>query len=200
MYFFNKGPEEGDFLGEVEAYGVASRIYILGQPPGAAVRVVDIVEYDWSRFNLPALVQALSRGLSIGRIEAKPEVLLKFVKMPRGVDKAGFLREGLALVRRWLLAYGPLTPLLAWDGLADLVVDPGPRIYVRVRGLGSYYIPLELEPSQDESVVRGLGEDLTLGEYLLNRVSERTRTPITAYNPRAMPTDAEFRLRVTAQA
>jgi type IV secretory pathway ATPase VirB11/archaellum biosynthesis ATPase len=202
LYFYNKGPEAGDFLGEVEAYGVVSRVFMDGYPPGAVARVVDMLNYDWSRFNLPGLIQAMARGLTVARLEAKPRLLLKFIKMPRKADEGEFLREGLALVKRWVLAYGPITPLLAWDGLADLVIDPGPRIYIRVRGLGDAYTPVEVEASQDSSILRGIKgvESLSLNEYLLNRVSERTRTPITAYNPRAMTTDAEFRLRVTAHS
>ena len=199
LYFYNKGTESGDFLAEVEAYGITSRIYIEGNPPEAVIRIVDIIRGDWSSFNLPRLVEAMGRGLTMDRIDRKPGILFKFVKPPRGLDREEALREVHNLVRRWVLAYGPITPLLAWDELSDLVIDPGPRIYARLRIIDAY-IPVELEASQNESILKNVSEDLTLNEYLLNRVSERTRTPITAYNPRAMATDAEFRLRVTAHA
>ncbi|MGC9227726.1 ATPase, T2SS/T4P/T4SS family, partial [Caldivirga sp.] len=141
-----------------------------------------------------------SRGLTISRINSKPTLLLRFIKVRERIDRENALKEIHSLVKRWVLAYGPLTPLLAWGDLSDLVVDPGPRVYARVRGIGDGFIPVELEPSQSGEAAGGLGEDLDVNEYLLNRVSERTRTPITAYNPRAMATDHEFRLRVTAHA
>ena len=210
--------------------GVHTELLYLEQPEGVIFYMRDILNYPdlLECMDLGKVMGMLSKGLTWRRIEANPRILLKALPPVRGrIDVDALAREALAVARRFVLEYGVITPLLSWDDLQDLVVDQegpdgAPRIFIRARGFGDAYHPVVIEPNKcqagqgggrglklqlfgrrgeaSEGEERTVAQVITFNEYLLNRASERTRTPVTAFNPRAMATDMEFRLRVTMHA
>ena len=189
--------------------GVATELLYIEQPEGVKFYLRDILKYGkvLECLDVQRVIDWIGRGLTWGRLEANPKRLLGALPRVKGVEVGDLAREALGVVKRLLLEYGPITPLLMWDDLEDLVVDEAdpdgrPRIFIRARGFGDAYHQLVLFPDKCEvEEKRARNEDgLGFNEYLLNRASERTRTPVTAYNPTGMATDSEFRVRISMNA
>ena len=208
--------------------GVETEVLYLEQPEGVVFYLRDVLTYPQylECMNLAKVVEWFSKGLTWRRLEREPKRLLKAMPRVRGkIDLDVLAKEALKIARRFMLEYGVITPLLAWDDLQDLVIDEEtpeglPRVFVRVRGFGDAYHPVIIEPNKCQlieekgkgegekkrggfSLARLLGSQpsmdhvLSFNQFLLTRASERTRTPVTAFNPRAMATDIGLRLRVT---
>ena len=207
--------------------GVETEVLYLEQPEGVVFYLRDILSYPqyMECMNLAKIVEWFSKGLTWRRLEREPRRLLKTLPRASGkVDLELLAKEALKVAKRFILEYGVITPLLAWEDLQDLVIDEEtpeglPRIFIRARGFGDAYHPVIIEPNKCQLMEEGKKEGrkqggsfnlarlftsqpsmdnvLTFNQYLLNRASERTRTPVTAFNPRAMATDHELRLRVT---
>jgi type IV secretory pathway ATPase VirB11/archaellum biosynthesis ATPase len=204
-----------------EAFGVVTRVYALERPGGRfEFRLHDELHYpdvvacaDWGR-----LIRMLSQGVSIQRLTS-PGVILKAVprSLLRNADKGEVAVELGNVFLRWSQGFGVLEPILAGDIFSDVIVSsPGPdggvRVFVRGVGFGDSYHPLHLEPNQCPSQTVGQGflarlfghsepvEAPGFNEYLLDRASERTRTPVTSYSPAASATLSQLRLRVEMAA
>ena len=179
--------------------------------------------------NWDKLLGMLSQGMPLPKL-TRPKVILKAVphRLLRGLKRADVVEvaEELARVfKRWYLGFGVLDPLLRSEVFNDIVVDkPGDdgsaKIYVRGSQYGDSYHPLIIEPNQcpsrsDDEPKRGLfslfslfrqstttdSEQLpTFNEYILDRASELTRTPVTSYAPAGMATYTDLRLRITMLA
>ncbi|WP_188604120.1 ATPase, T2SS/T4P/T4SS family [Vulcanisaeta souniana] len=199
--------------------GVTTEILYIEQPEGARFYLHDVLNYPeyMECLDMPRIIEWLSSGLTWGRLEKNPRLILKALpRVPKGVDLSLLTSEAIAIARRFIMEYSVITPLLAWDELQDLVIDaPGvdgePMVFARVRGFGDAYHPVVIMPNkcQLENEGRkprlltsdvGGGEPVTFNAYIINKASERTRTPVTAFNPRGMATDGELRLRVTMHA
>jgi type IV secretory pathway ATPase VirB11/archaellum biosynthesis ATPase len=146
-------------------------------------------------------------------------------RLLKGVESPNALAEEVGKVfLRWHLGAGVLEPLLRSEMVNDVVVDPinpdgTPNVYLRVRGFGDAYHQVVIEPnecglatSQPEggnglvgklvSLLRlggtgseGEEEAFTFNQYIVNKYSELTRSPVTAYQPYAMSTYTKLRIR-----
>ncbi len=91
-----------------------------------------------------------------------------------------------ALWRRWIEAYGVLTPLLCYDKITD--------VYIMESSIQAEHCEYGL------CEVKLFNDDVTYREfvhYLIRRVAERARCPITTYMPMMSVTDRELHARFT---
>jgi type IV secretory pathway ATPase VirB11/archaellum biosynthesis ATPase len=149
-----------------------------------------------------------------------PKRLLKGVESPNALAE-----EVGKVFLRWYLGAGVLEPLLRSEMVNDVAVDPlnpdgTPNVYLRARGFGDAYHQVVIEPNecgltanQPEGGNGFLGrlaglfrlggagseggdeEVFTFNQYIVNKYSELTRSPVTAYQPYAMSTYAKLRIR-----
>jgi len=180
---------------------------------------------DWDR-----LLGMLSQGVPLQRLISPKVILKAVPRhLLRGIERADRNEVANELARvfmRWYLGFGVLDPLLRSEVFFnDIVVDkPGDdgsaKVYVRGSQYGDAYHPLIIEPNQcpsrsDDEPKRGLSsifsifrrptitdseQPPTFNEYILDRASELTRTPVTSYAPAGMATYSELRLRITMLA
>ncbi len=104
---------------------------------------------------------------------------------------------------RWFNYYGSFTPLLMLDCITDIYLR---QDYVRALhiNLGPTSVRLDF-PSQTVKSGRMFSRKIRLVEfsydkfirYIIRRVSERARSPITSYMPLLSTTDQEFKARFT---
>ncbi|GGP19724.1 hypothetical protein GCM10007981_04560 [Thermocladium modestius] len=196
--------------------GVVTELFYIEEPGRVTFYPKDMVRGELSCLDLARVLRDLSRGVPLPRVEAR---ILRYVRGGAREESREEVRlEAIAVARRFLHEYGVLTPLLEWEDLQDLAVDEAgeeglPRVFVRARGFGNAYHPVAVTPSKCEArgegrrwlpaslgldgVDWGGGRALSFNEWLLNRASERTGVPVTAFNPRGRATDASLRLRVS---
>jgi type IV secretory pathway ATPase VirB11/archaellum biosynthesis ATPase len=220
----------GEEVAILESFDIRTRLFALKTPGGFEFRMHDDLNYpdiiacaDWDK-----LLGMLSQGMPLPKL-TRPKTILKAVphRLLRGLKRAdrNEVAEELARVfKRWYLGFGVLDPLLRSEVFNDIVVDsPGPdgsaKVYVRGGHYGDAYHPLIIEPNQcpnrDDEPKRGLfslfsifkqstttdsEQPPTFNEYILDRSSELTRTPVTSYAPAGMATYTDLRLRITMLA
>jgi len=218
----------GEEVALLESFDIRTRLYALRTPGGFEFRMHDDLNYpdiiacaDWDK-----LLGMLSQGVPLQKL-TRPKIILKAVphRLLRGIKRADLteVADELAKVfKRWYLGFGVLDPLLRSEVFNDIVVDSpspdgGARVFVRGSQYGDAYHPLIIEPNQcpsrgDDEPRRGLfsifrqatttdsEQPPTFNEYILDRASELTRTPVTSYAPAGMATYSELRLRVTMLA
>ena len=206
----------------VESFGITTLVFAIPHTWGWRFVLHDELQYPdvIACADFRKLVDALASGLSLRRL-LEPRFILKALPggVLRGVDTKALADELGRVFQRWYLGMGVLEPLLRSELVNDVVVDPmnpdgTPNVHVRVRGFGDAYHQVVIEPNQctakpssdggflarlfrlggegDEGVGEGV---FSFNQYVVNKYSELTRSPVTAYQPHAMSTYAKLRVR-----
>ena len=178
---------------EVYFSGVRSLIEVRRVQDRYMMFIVDDVPPSLASFDPEYVLHLiLNRGLSIKKA-------LEVACKDLGVDADHEIVS--SVWTRWFTYYGSLTPLLLLDSVTD--------IYVRLDGVTALHVDLGLMdvkldfPSQTISIRRLFRRESKSIEfdinkfvrYIIRRVSERTRSPITSYMPLLSATDSEFKAR-----
>jgi len=109
---------------------------------------------------------------------------LKF--LDKQVKKLDIERDTvLAIWNRWINYYGALTSFLLCEHFSDIYISSS-NIYVMHFDFGLCYTDFVSTPHM-------AGEQIV--EFLVSKVAERTRSPVTAYMPTLSVTDRELRAR-----
>ncbi|WP_054856068.1 hypothetical protein [Vulcanisaeta sp. JCM 16161] len=105
---------------------MATEVLYIEQPEGVRFYLRDVLNYPeyLECLDLAKIMEWFSRGLTWRKLEANPRLILRALpRLGRGMDVEALTTEALAIARRFILEYGVITPLLAWDELQDLVID-----------------------------------------------------------------------------
>ncbi len=180
---------------EVLFCGIKSLIEIRKIHDSYVTFIVDDVPSCLSALD-PEYVQSLivSRGLTVRKAVEKACKDL-------GINVETELAEAVFL--RWSRFYGSLTPLLLTDEVTD--------VYVSVGGVRAMHVAYGLTdvkvefPSHDvksrspfrRGTLRLDFDQEKFVRFVVRRVSERARSPITSYMPLLSTTDRELRVRFT---
>jgi type IV secretory pathway ATPase VirB11/archaellum biosynthesis ATPase len=182
---------------------------------------------DWGRLLLMlaqgASIERLTRPNVI--LKAVPRRLLRGVGR---ADLREVASELANVFIRWYTGFGVLSPILEGEGGGGLFTDinidaPAPdgsaRVFVRGVGFGDSYHPLIIEPNQcpshgDEpsgilgrlaSIFKTSRNDeaeplfrMTFNDYIIERASEATKTPVTSYAPAAMASHEDLRFTIVS--
>jgi type IV secretory pathway ATPase VirB11/archaellum biosynthesis ATPase len=212
----------GSNVETVEAFGITTLVYAIQHAWGWRFIMNDVLQYPDVIACVPfrMLEQALASGLSL-RSLLEPNRVLKFVpkNLLRSVESQKALAEEIGKVfQRWYLGMGVLEPLLRSEMVNDVAVDPMgpdglPNVHIRAKGFGDAYHQVVIEPNQcmapsggggggflarlSRLFGGGVGEEppFPFNQYVLNKYSELTRSPVTMYQPYAMSTYTKLRVR-----
>jgi len=214
----------GSNVETVEAFGVTTLVYAVQHEWGWRFIMNDVLQYPdvIACVEFRKLEQALASGLSLKDL-LEPSRVLKFVpkSLLRSVESQKALAEEVGRVfQRWYLGLGVLEPLLRSEMVSDVAVDPMgpdglPNVHIRAKGFGDAYHQVVIEPNQCMTssssndnrggllarlfrlFSAGVGEEppYPFNQYILNKFSEITRSPVTMYQPYAMSTYAKLRIR-----
>ncbi len=212
----------GSNVETVEAFGITTLIYAIRHAWGWRFVMHDVLQYPdvIACVDFRKMEQALASGISL-RSLLEPSRVLKFVpkRLLRSVESPKALADEVGRAfQRWYLGMGVLEPLLRSELVNDVAVDPMgpdglPNIHIRARGFGDAYHQVVIEPNQcmmgggDKGGLlarlsrlfrSGVGEEeppYPFNQYVLNKYSELTRSPVTVYQPYAMSTYTKLRVR-----
>ena len=211
----------GSNVETVEAFGITTLVYAVQHAWGWRFIMNDVLQYPdvIACVDFRKMEQALASGLSL-RSLLEPNRVLKFVpkSLLRSVESQKALAEEIGKVfLRWNLGMGVLEPLLRSEMVNDVAVDPLgpdglPNVHIRAKGFGDAYHQVVIEPNQCMAPSGGRGGLLArlsrlfgggeveeppypFNQYVLNKYSELTRSPVTMYQPYAMSTYTKLRIR-----
>ncbi len=211
----------GSNVETVEAFGITTLVYAVQHAWGWRFIMNDVLQYPdvIACVDFRKMEQALASGLSLGSL-LEPNRVLKFVpkSLLRSVESQKALAEEIGKVfQRWYLGMGVLEPLLRSEMVNDVAVDPLgpdglPNVHIRAKGFGDAYHQVVIEPNQCMAPSGGGGGLLArlsrlfsgggveeppypFNQYVLNKYSELTRSPVTMYQPYAMSTYTKLRIR-----
>ena len=213
----------GSNVETVEAFGITTLVYTVQHAWGWRFIMHDVLQYPdvIACVDFRKMEQALASGLSL-RSLLEPNRVLKYVpkSLLRSVESQKALAEEIGKVfLRWNLGMGVLEPLLRSEIVNDVAVDPLgpdglPNVHIRAKGFGDAYHQVVIEPNQCMAPSGGGGRGGLLArlsrlfsggeveeppypfnQYVLNKYSEITRSPVTMYQPYAMSTYTKLRIR-----
>ncbi len=214
----------GSNVETVEAFGITTLVYAVQHAWGWRFIMNDVLQYPdvIACADLRKMEQALASGLSL-RSLLEPNRVLKFVpkSLLRSVESQKALAEEIGKVfLRWNFGMGVLEPLFRSEMVNDVAVDPLgpdglPNVHIRAKGFGDAYHQVVIEPNQCMAPSGGGGggggllarlsrlfsgggveePPYPFNQYVLNKYSELTRSPVTMYQPYAMSTYTKLRIR-----